>query len=69
LIVKKFHLPLPERTFAELRTDADRAYAPANPIARKAGVGLRAGRKHFDTRLLPRTPPRRLERNSTSILC
>jgi hypothetical protein len=44
--VKKFHLPLPERTCAELLADADRAREPATPIARKViGVWLRARMK------------------------
>jgi hypothetical protein len=46
LIVKNFHLPLPERTYAELRAEAERANLPATTIAREAiAVWLRARKK------------------------
>jgi hypothetical protein len=34
--VKNFHLPLPERTYALLREEAERAHVPATTIAREA---------------------------------
>lgn len=44
--MKNFHLPLPERTYAELRAEAERAQLPATTIAREAiALWLRARRK------------------------
>jgi len=44
--MKNFHLPLPERTYAELRAEAARAHQPATTIAREAiAVWLRARKK------------------------
>ena len=34
--MKNFHLPLPERTYAHLRAEAERAQAPATALAREA---------------------------------
>ena len=34
--MKNFHLPLPERTYAELRTHAERMQVPATSLAREA---------------------------------
>ena len=34
--MKNFHLPLPERTYAELRAEAERTQAPATVLAREA---------------------------------
>jgi len=34
--VKNFHLPLPERTYAELRAAAERSRVPATSMAREA---------------------------------
>jgi hypothetical protein len=34
--MKNFHLPLPERTYAQLRAVAERAQAPATILAREA---------------------------------
>jgi hypothetical protein len=34
--MKNFHLPLPERTYAELRAEAERARVPATTVAREA---------------------------------
>ena len=46
--MKNFHLPLPERTYAELRAEAERAQLPATAIAREAiDLWLRA-RKRTD---------------------
>jgi hypothetical protein len=36
--VKNFHLPLPERTYDELRAEAERAHLPATAVAREAIV-------------------------------
>ena len=44
--MKNFHLPLPERTYAELRTEAERVQLPATTLAREAiAFWLRAGTK------------------------
>jgi hypothetical protein len=44
--MKNFHLPLPERTYAELRAEAERAQQPTTTIAREAiAVWLRARKK------------------------
>jgi len=34
--MKNFHLPLPERTYAHLRAEAERARVPATTLAREA---------------------------------
>ncbi len=34
--MKNFHLPLPERTYSELRAEAERAQVPATALAREA---------------------------------
>jgi hypothetical protein len=34
--VKNFHLPLPERTYTDLRAEAERAQVPATALAREA---------------------------------
>ena len=34
--MKNFHLPLPEGTYAELRTEAERVQLPATTVAREA---------------------------------
>ena len=34
--MKNFHVPLPERTYRDLRTEAERAQAPATTLAREA---------------------------------
>ena len=34
--MKNFHLPLPERTYADLRAEAERAQVPATALAREA---------------------------------
>ena len=34
--MKNFHLPLPERTYAQLRVEAERAEVPATMLAREA---------------------------------
>jgi len=34
--MKNFHLPLPEQTYAQLRTEAERAQVPATALAREA---------------------------------
>lgn len=34
--MKNFHLPLPERTYARLRAEAERAQVPATALAREA---------------------------------
>jgi hypothetical protein len=34
--MKNFHLPLPERTWAHLRAEAERAQVPATALAREA---------------------------------
>jgi hypothetical protein len=34
--MKNFHLPLPERTYAHLRAEAERAQVPATALAREA---------------------------------
>jgi hypothetical protein len=34
--MKNFHLPLPERTWGELRAEAERAQLPATALAREA---------------------------------
>lgn len=44
--MKNFHLPLPERTYDELRAEAKRAQLPATTVAREALSGwLRARKK------------------------
>jgi hypothetical protein len=44
--MKNFHLPLPERAYAELRAEAERAHQPTTAIAREAiAVWLRARKK------------------------
>ena len=44
--MKNFHLPLPEQTYGELRTEADRLGVPATSLARQAiQEWLRAKRK------------------------
>ena len=44
--MKNFHLPLPEATYAELRTEAERVQLPATTVAREAIVfWLRARKK------------------------
>lgn len=44
--MKNFHLPLPEGTYAELRTEAERTHQPATTIARDAiSHWLRARKK------------------------
>ena len=35
-MMKNFHLPLPERTYADLRAEAERAQVPATALAREA---------------------------------
>jgi hypothetical protein len=49
-IVKNFHLPLPERTYAELRAEAERAQIPATTIAREAITGWLRAKKRADRR-------------------
>ena len=34
--MKNFHLPLPERTYSDLRAEAERAQVPATALAREA---------------------------------
>ncbi|MDP3000783.1 MAG: hypothetical protein Q8N47_25090 [Bryobacterales bacterium] len=34
--MKNFHLPLPERTYAQLRAEAERTQVPATALAREA---------------------------------
>lgn len=34
--MKNFHLPLPERTYSQLRAEAERAQVPATALAREA---------------------------------
>jgi len=34
--MKNFHVPLPERTYAELRAEAERTQVPATTLAREA---------------------------------
>lgn len=34
--MKNFHLPLPERTWSDLRAEAERAQVPATALAREA---------------------------------
>ncbi len=34
--MKNFHLPLPERTYTQLRAEAERAQVPATKLAREA---------------------------------
>ena len=34
--MKNFHLPLPERTYAQLRAEAERTQVPATVLAREA---------------------------------
>ena len=34
--MKNFHLPLPERTYTELRAEAERTQVPATTLAREA---------------------------------
>lgn len=34
--MKNFHLPLPERTYSELRAEAERVQVPATALAREA---------------------------------
>jgi hypothetical protein len=34
--MKNFHLPLPERTYTDLRAEAERAQVPATALAREA---------------------------------
>jgi hypothetical protein len=36
LLLRNFHLPLPERTYAALRAEAERVQLPATTIAREA---------------------------------
>ena len=44
--MKNFHLPLPEGTYAELRTEAERVQLPATTVAREAiAFWLRARKK------------------------
>ena len=44
--MKNFHLPLPERTYDELRVEAERAQLPATTVAREAlSTWLRARKK------------------------
>ena len=44
--MKNFHLPLPEGTYAELRTEAKRVQLPATTVAREAiAFWLRARKK------------------------
>ena len=44
--MKTFHLPLPERTYTELRTESQRAQLPATTLAREAiELWLRARKK------------------------
>jgi hypothetical protein len=45
LIVKKFHLPLPKRTCAELRADTGRAHQPGQPDCAESWGWLRARKK------------------------
>jgi hypothetical protein len=35
-VMKNFHLPLPEQTYAQLRAEAERAQVPATTLAREA---------------------------------
>jgi hypothetical protein len=45
-MAKNFHLPLPERTYDELRAEAERARLPATALAREAiSTWLRARKK------------------------
>lgn len=34
--MKNFHLPLPEKTYLDLRTEAQRSHVPATSLARQA---------------------------------
>jgi hypothetical protein len=44
--MKNFHIPLPEGTYAELRTEAERVRLPATTVAREAiAFWLRARKK------------------------
>jgi hypothetical protein len=44
--MKNFHLPLPERTYNELRAEAERVKLPATTIAREAiALWLRARKR------------------------
>jgi hypothetical protein len=44
--MKNFHLPLPERTYTELRTEAQHAQLPTTTLAREAiELWLRAKKK------------------------
>lgn len=36
IVMKNFHLPLPENTYAHLRAEAERAQVPATTLAREA---------------------------------
>lgn len=46
--MKNFHLPLPERTYAELRAEAERVQLPATTIAREAIAMWLHARKKLD---------------------
>ena len=35
-VMKNFHLPLPDQTYAQLRTQAERSQVPATTLARQA---------------------------------
>ena len=44
--MKNFHLPLPERTYADLRAEAQRSHVPTTAVARSAiSAWLRARKK------------------------
>jgi hypothetical protein len=46
MVVKNFHLPLPDDTYIELRTEAQRSHMPATSLARQAiQAWLRARKK------------------------
>ena len=49
-IVKNFHLPLPEQTYGDLRTEAGRRGIPATSLARQAIQEWLRARKKIATR-------------------
>jgi hypothetical protein len=48
--MKNFHLPLPEQTYDELRSEAERAQLPATTIAREAISDWLKARKRIERR-------------------
>jgi hypothetical protein len=51
--MKNFHLPLPPRTYADLRAEAERCRVPATTVAREAiEIGLGAKRKFAKRRAI-----------------